>query len=327
MSLVIVSDSLRGLPPAVAEAERSGHALEWVDGLVPFPEVAARGLADLSAAEGIVTGRVMRVDRAALDLCPRLRVLALHTSGSDNVDLGEATARGVVVTTVKGVNAEACAELSIGLMLAVARKIVVGDKAIREGLWASRTQESMDLLGATLGVVGLGGIGRAAVRRAAAFGMRLLCHTRTPDEPFAAEHGVAYVDLDTLLRESDVVSLYASLNPSTAGMIGAREIALMKEGAILVNVARGELVDEAALTEAVRWGRITGAGLDVFVQEPLLDSPLFALDNVVLTPHQAGLTAGAKRAAAVRAVRNALAGLRGERPPDALNPQAMELWA
>jgi phosphoglycerate dehydrogenase-like enzyme len=324
MRVVVISDSLRELPAAVTALEESGHEVAWVDGLLPFDQVDPALLAE---AEGIVTGRVMGIDEAALARAPNLRVLALHTSGSDNVDLAAATRRGVVVTNVKGVNADVCAEFSIGLILAVTRQIRTGDIAIREGVWAARTQSSLDLMGATLGVVGLGLIGKAAVRRAAAFGVRLLCHTRTPDHAFAEEVGMTYADLDTVLREADVVSLYASLNEQTRGMIGAREIGLMKRTAYLVNIARGELIDEPALIEALRERRIAGAGLDVFQTEPLTESPLFALDNVVLTPHQAGLAASAKSAAAVRAVQNALAALAGILPPDAINPDAFQTEA
>jgi len=322
MNILVVSDSLRDLPPAVAALESSGHRVAYVDGLVPLPEIAARGLADLAQADALVTGRLQWLDPEALSLLSRARVIALHTSGSDNVDLPEATRRGLVVTNVKGVNAEQCAEFSVGLLLAVTRQIRTGDIAIRQGLWASRTQTSLDLYGATVGVVGLGLIGRAAVRRLRAFGVRLLCHTRTPDPAFGEEMGLAYTDLDTLLRESDVVSLYASLNEHTRHMIGAPELALMKPTAYLINIARGELIDEPALLEALRTGRIAGAGLDVFETEPLTQSPLFALDNVVLTPHQAGLAASAKAGAAVRAVNNALAALGGRIPPDAINPEA-----
>lgn len=322
MNILVVSDSLRDLAPAVAALEASGHRVAYVDGLLPLPEIAARGLADPTQADALVTGRLQWLDAEALALLRRARVIALHTSGSDNVDLAEATRRGIVVTNVKGVNAEQCAEFSLGLILAVARQIRTGDIAIRAGAWASRTQTSLDLYGATVGIVGLGLIGRAAVRRLRAFGVRLLCYTRTPDPAFGEEMGMTYTDLDTLLRESDVVSLYASLNDRTRRMIGARELGLMKPTATLVNIARGELIDEPALIEALRTRRIAGAGLDVFEIEPLLESPLFALDNVVLTPHQAGLAASAKVNAAVRAVSNVLAALNGQVPPDAINPGA-----
>ncbi len=308
-----MSDSLASLPQAVARLAGSGHAVDWIDGLVPFARIDP---ARLAAADAILTGRVMRIDAAALDLAPRARVIALHTSGTDNVDLAAAAARGIAVTCVKGVNGEACAEFSIGLMLALVRQIPRGDAALRAGRWAADTQGSMGLAGATLGLVGLGQIGRAAARRAAAFGMRILCATRTPDPGFAAAHAIDYADLDTLLAESDVVSLYAALTPETRGMIGAREIARMKPGAYLVNVARGELVDEAALHAALAEKRIAGAALDVFEAEPLTESPLMALPNVILTPHMAGLTHGAKSAAAVLAVENALAVLAGRVPPN-----------
>ena len=160
----------------------------------------------------------------------------------------------------------------MGLMIAVVRKIVAGDRAIRDGAWASRTQSSMDLFGATMGMVGLGQIGKAFARRAAAFGMRLLVHTRSPDPVFAGQFGVQYAPLDDVLAQADVVGLFASLDNSSRHMIGARELALMKPCAYFLNIARGELVDEAALLDALRTARIAGAGIDVFEQEPLLDS-------------------------------------------------------
>lgn len=317
MRVVVISDSLRELPRAVELLEHSGHDVTYVDGLIPFDRVAQGNLAPLDRADAIVMGRVMGVDAVALDLVPRVRVIALHTSGTDNIELDAAAERGIAVTNVKGVNAAQCAEFSIGLMLAITRQIRAGDRAIRAGKWASETDSSMDVVGATLGLVGLGQIGREAARRAHAFGMRLICHTRTPDPALTRELGVEYMPLDEVLAQSDIVSLYASLNDQTRGMIGAREIALMKPDAYLVNIARGELIDEAALTEALRARRIAGAALDVFETEPLTESPLFELDNVILTPHTAGLTRNAKSDAAVLAVRNALAVLDGQGP---LNP-------
>lgn len=317
--ILVISDSLHTLPKAVEALNASGHRIKWINDLIPFPEIQARGLADLASAEGIVMGRVMGCDAAALALAPNARVIALHTSGSDTVDLIAAAARGIAVTNVRGVNAEQCAEFSIGLMLAITRQIRRGDIAIRAGRWAADTQGSLDVYGATFGMIGLGQIGRAAARRAAAFGMKLICHTRTPDPAFGKELDIDYLPLDAVMAQADVVSLYASLNPQTRHMIGAREIALMQPHAYLVNIARGELIDEAALTAALTQGRIAGAALDVFDVEPLTGSPLFALDNVILTPHQAGLTHNAKSAAAVGAVRNALAVLEGREPPNLVN--------
>ena len=320
--IVVISDSLQELPPAVELLDRSGHAVTYVSALTPWPELDAAQRRALAEADAVVMGRVLGIDGRAFDVAPKLRVISLHTSGCDNVDIAEASRRGVLVTTVKGVNAEQCAEFAMGLMIAVVRKIVTGDQAIRAGQWASRTQTSMDLHGATMGVIGLGQIGRAFIRRADAFGMRILVNSRTVDAEFAARHGVTFTSREDVLREADVVGLFASLNQDSRHMIGAPELALMKPSAYFLNIARGELVDEPALIRALRERRIAGAGIDVFEQEPLLQSEFFALDNVVLTPHQAGLTIGGKTGAAVRAVKNALQVLDGAVPRDAVNPQA-----
>jgi len=325
--ILVISDSLRDIPPAVAALEGSGHDVAYIDDLIGFPEIVARGLGDLAGADAIVMGRVMNTDARALALAKRARVIALHTSGSDNIDLAEATRRGITVTNVKGVNAEQCAEFSIGLMLAVTRKILIGDRAIRAGRWAADTQSSLDLYGATLSVIGLGMIGKAAVVRAAAFGMKILVHTRTPDLAFGRQFGIDYVGMDEALARADVVSIYASLSEATRHMIGARELALMQPHAYLINIARGELIDEDALYHALASQRIAGAGLDVFEQEPLHTSRLFDLPNVVLTPHQAGLAQSAKTNAAVRAVNNALSVLANRMPDDAINPTAFSAGA
>ena len=321
--ILVISDSLHRLPKAVELLDASGHCVVWLNELIPFGRIVADGLANLALADAIVMGRVMGIDTAALALAPLARVIALHTSGTDNVDLAAATSGGTYITNVKGVNAEQCAEFSFGLMLALVRQIRRGDIAIRAGRWAEDTQGSMDVWGATYGMIGLGQIGRAASRRAKAFGMRLICHTRTPDPVIGEELGITYLPLDEVMAQSDVVNVFASLNPATRHIVGAREIALMQPHAYFVNIARGELVDETALARALAAGRIAGAALDVFEQEPLIQSPLFALDNVILTPHQAGLTHRAKSDAAVTAVRNALAVLSGEVPPNAVNaPQS-----
>ena len=322
--IMVISDSFHTLPEAVRALATSAHPVTYVSDLTPWADLSPRELRTLRETEAVVMGRVLGIDAAALSLAPKLRVIALHTSGCDNIDLDEATRRAVIVTNVKGVNAEQCAEFAIGLMLCVVRQILTGDRAIRAALWASRTQTSIDVYGATLGVIGFGQIAQAFVRRARAFGMRILVHTRTPDTALAKQFGIEYASLDEVLREADIVGLFASLTPASRRMIGVRELSLMKPSAYLINIARGELVDQPALIEALRTRKIAGAGLDVFEVEPLLESPLFELDNVVLTPHQAGLTQGGKAGAALRAARNALLALEGTLPPDAINPSA---WA
>ncbi len=322
--IVVISDSFHTLPDAVALLDNSGHEITYIPALQSWVDLAPADRLALEQADAVITGRGPNIESGHFSLAPKLRVIALHTSGSDNVDLEEATRRGVLVTNVKGVNAEQCAEFAMGLMLCVVRQILTGDRAIRAGLWAKRTQTSTDVFDATLGVIGFGQIAKAFVRRARAFGTRILVYTRTPDPSLANEFGIEYAPLDHVLSQADVVSLFASLTKDTRHMIGARELALMKNSAYLINIARGELIDESALLNALRCRQIAGAGLDVFEREPLLESPLFALDNVVLTPHQAGLTRGGKIGAAVRAARNALEVLGGSIPRDAVNRGAWQ---
>ena len=320
--VIVISDSFHTMPEAAALLATSGHSITYVSDLTPWPELAPNHRQALQEAHAVIMGRVLGTGASALSLAPNLKVIALHTSGSDTVDLDEATRRGVLVTNVKGVNAEQCAEFAIGLMLCVVRQILTGDHALRAGLWAAHTQTSTDIHGSTVGVVGFGQIAKAFVVRARSFGVRVLVHTRTQDEALAKEFGIEYAPLEEVLKTADIVCLFASLTKETRHMIGARELSLMKRSAFLVNIARGELVDEAALLNALRNRQIAGAGLDVFEVEPLLDSPFFALDNVVLTPHQAGLTRGGKLGAAMRAARNALEVLQGGIPSDAINPGA-----
>lgn len=322
--ILVISDSFHTLPEAVSLLETSGHAVDYIHELKSWAELKGTERKALERAHAVITGRGPNVEPVHLALAPKLRVISLHTSGSDNIDLSEATRHGILVTNVKGVNAEQCAEFAMGLTLCVVRQILTGDQALRSGHWAGRTQTSMDLYGSTLGVVGFGQIAKAFVRRARSFGMRILVHTRTPQPELEQEFGIEYASLDEVLSQSDIVSLFAALTDDSRHMIGARELSLMKSSAYFINIARGELVNQEALLQALRERRIAGAGLDVFENEPVHASPFFELDNVVLTPHQAGLTQGGKTGAAVRAARNALEVLRGSIPSDAINPAA---WA
>jgi phosphoglycerate dehydrogenase-like enzyme len=321
--ILVISDSFHTMPQALALLQDTGHLITYVPELTPWSALHSEAAQALREAHAVIMGRVLDTGTSALALAPNLKVVALHTSGSDTVDIGEATRRGVLVTNVKGVNAEQCAEFAFGLMLCVVRQIATGDRAIRAGLWASRTHTSPDLHGSTVGVIGLGQIAKAFVVRARAFGVRVLVHTRSQNDQTARELGIEFAPLDEVLKVSDVVCLFASLTKESHRMIGARELSLMKSTAFLINIARGELVDEDALLDALRRKRIAGAGLDVFEVEPLLESPLFTLDNVVLTPHQAGLTEGGKLGAALRAARNALEALDGGVPSDAINPECL----
>lgn len=217
--------------------------------------------------------------------CPRLKLLSIWGTGTDNVDLDAARRHGVTVTNTPGVAAASIAEHCLMLMLAVARRIVEVDASVRRGEWA-RAQVSQ-MAGKTLGVVGLGAIGRRFAQLGQAIGMNVITWTRTPKP----ELGFRHVPLETLYREADVVSLHLRLSEESTGMLGAAQLAMMKPSAILLNTARGPIVDEPALVDALRTRRIAGAGLDVFTVEPLPPgAPIVTLPNVVLTPHSAGVT-------------------------------------
>jgi D-3-phosphoglycerate dehydrogenase len=260
-------------------------------------------------------------DAPLLAASPSLRLIAIVGTGTDNVDLEAADSYGVAVSNTPGANARSVAEHAIALILAAAKQIPVADREMRAGGW--RHHLGLELEGKTLGVVGLGNIGRQVAQMGRALGMCVVAWSFTRDEARALEAGAELVELDDLLRRSDVVSLHVPATPQSRGMIGARELALMKPGAILVNTARGALVDEAALVSALRERHIGGAGLDVFVEEPLPpNSPLLQLDNVVLTPHSAWVTDEAQERLIQQPIDNVLAFLAGK-PRNVVNPKAL----
>jgi glyoxylate reductase len=249
------------------------------------------------------------VDDSVLDRLPSLKLVANYGVGYDNVDAEACRARGVAVTNTPGVLDAATADLTIALMLAVRRRVVEGDALVRSGRWGTSWSEGpflgRDLSGATLGIVGLGRIGAAVAKRAVAFDMRVLYHRRShTDDP-------NYQELDDLLREADVVSLHTPLTPETKGLISRERLALIRDGATLVNTARGAIVDEDALVAELVSGRIS-AGLDVFVHEPQVPEALLALPNVVLTPHVGSATVETRAAMTRIVVDNVLALERGE---------------
>jgi glyoxylate reductase len=254
-----------------------------------------------------------RVDQETLDLFPNLRIVANYGVGYDSVDVGACAARGIVVTNTPGVLTAATADLAFALLLAVRRRIVVGDSAVREGRWRGDWADpdflGRDVSGSTLGIVGFGRIGQAVAHRAEAFGMRVLQHTRRR----GGEH---WRELDELLAEADAVSLHVPLTPETRRLLDASRLALLRDGACLINTARGPVVDEDALVRELVSGRIE-AGLDVFAHEPEVPRELVGLPNVVLTPHVGSATAETREAMTRVLVDNLLAVGRGE---PALNP-------
>jgi glyoxylate reductase len=269
-----------------------------------------------------------KIDKAVIAANPKLRHIAAQSISPSNIDVAEATARHVPVTVVPPVTTEATADLNFGLMLAVARRMVEGDRLVRAGKFPGG--QSRHLLGSfvwgkTIGLIGGGGlIGKAVARRAHGFGMRVLYWTpRRKPEHEEREAGLTYVTLDELLRESDFVSLHQPLNDSTRHQIGARELGLMKKTAFLVNTARGPIVDEAALVRALKGKKIAGAGLDVFEHEPKVSSELKKMKNVVIVPHLGSATTEVREEMAGIVVDNILALLEGRRPPNCVNPEVL----
>jgi D-3-phosphoglycerate dehydrogenase / 2-oxoglutarate reductase len=265
----------------------------------------------LMAADGIFV-RIGYLGARLIANLPCLKVITLHGVGVDQVNLPAAAARGIPVTNVPGANAQAVAEHTIGLMLAVLRHTPFADSQLRGGDWAGGRILGEELEGKTLGIVGLGNIGRRVAALGQAFGMTVIAHSPRITAP---PPGIAMLDLAPLLASADVVSLHAPQNTQTEGLLSTGRLSLMKPTAILINTARGALVDERALAEALRAGRLGGAGLDVLAMEPPDPaSPLLGLRNVVLTPHIGGSTAGALRNIARRGAEDMARVLRGELP-------------
>lgn len=293
----------------------------WVD--TTRPDGLARLRDALPGAQGLL-GASLRLDSNLLDLAPQLKVIASVSVGVDNYDIADLTRRGIMLTNTPDVLTETTADTGFALILASARRVVELAGWVRDGQWQASLGPAhfgSDVHGKTLGIVGMGRIGQALARRGAAgFGMRVLYHSPRPKPEVEALYDARHCSLDDLLQQADFVCLTVPLSTSTEGLIGTRELALMKPQAFLVNIARGRVVDEAALISALREKRIRGAGLDVFVQEPLPnDSPLLLLDNVVATPHIGSATHDTREAMARCAVDNLLSALAGERPANLVN--------
>ncbi|MBF8774980.1 2-hydroxyacid dehydrogenase [Pseudomonas fulva] len=287
------------------------------------PDGMARLRDALPSAHGLL-GASLRLDASLLDLAPELEVISSVSVGVDNYDIADLDRRGIVLTNTPDVLTETTADTGFALILATARRVVELANWVRDGQWRSSlgpAQFGSDVHGKTLGIVGMGRIGEALARRAAAgFGMQVIYHSQRPKPDVEARYGARCLALDELLAQADFVCLTVPLSAATEGLIGRGELALMKPEAILINISRGRVVDEQALIDALETRRIRGAGLDVFVQEPLAaDSPLLRLDNVVATPHIGSATEETRQAMARCAVDNLLAALAGRRPANAVN--------
>ena len=270
-----------------------------------------------------------KIDRAVVSANPKLRLIAAQSITPSNIDVATATALGIPVTCVPPLTTEATADITFGLMLAAARRMVEGDKLVRAGKFPGG--QSRHLLGAsvwgkTIGLIGGGGlIGKAVARRAHGFSMRVLYWTpRRKPESEEREAGLTFAPLDELLRESDFVSLHSPLNAQTRHQIGAREIGLMKKTAFIVNTARGPIIDEAALVRALKAKKIAGAGLDVFEFEPNVSAELKKMNNVVLEPHLGSATVEVREEMANIVVDNIEALIAGRAPPNCVNPEVLK---
>jgi D-3-phosphoglycerate dehydrogenase / 2-oxoglutarate reductase len=305
------------LAPSVVAVLGDGVEVRSVDG-----SDRAALLPALADADALIVRSATTVDEQALGAAPRLKVVARAGIGLDNVDVAAATARGVMIVNAPQSNIVSAAEHAVALLLACARNVAPANAALKAGSWQRSRWTGVEVADKTVGVVGLGRIGVLFAQRMSAFGTRLLAYDPFVQPARAAQIGVRLVSLEELLRESDFISIHLPRTPETVGLIGESQLALCKPTVRIVNAARGGLLDEAALAKALEQGTVAGAGLDVFETEPCTDSPLFAFDSVVATPHLGASTAEAQDKAGVAVARSVRLALEGDFVPDAVNVQA-----
>lgn len=322
-------------PEALVGAEgRHTEILKEAGFDISFPNNPrfSRGLCDekesideLGVADAVVAGSE-RLTSSVLAKLPKLRVIARNGVGFDRVDVGAATDRNIVVTITPTANHEAVAEHALALLFAVSKNIVTGDRATRAGQWPRDLIEP--IRGKTVGILGLGRIGRSMAIRSAALGMSVIAHDAYPDDEFAREQGIELVDFHTLIERCDILSIHCPINDDTRGVVNRDVLDRMKPSAILINTARGTVVNEADLIAALKSGSIKGAGLDVYQQEPpSKENPLFELENVVLTPHSAGADALAMQDMAIESASCVVRLFRGDWPGDAVvNRELQGKW-
>ncbi len=318
----------RRIPEQGLEILRNTAEMEvWPEELPP-PYKALRQKA--RGVEGLLCLLTDRIDAALMDAAGRsLRVISQMAVGHDNIDVAAATARGIPVGNTPGVLTDATADFAWALLMAAARRVVEGDRYIRAGRWKTwgpMTLLGPDISGATLGIVGFGRIGQAVARRASGFNMRILYYNDVHRYPELEDSlGATYVGFEQLLEESDFVSIHTPLTEATHHLFGVDQFRRMKATAVLINTARGPVVDPAALYQALTTGEIAYAAIDVTEPEPIpVDSPLLELENLVITPHIASASIQARTRMATMAAENLVAGLRGERLPNCANPEVYE---
>ncbi|MDG6957979.1 MAG: D-glycerate dehydrogenase [Nitrososphaerota archaeon] len=314
------------VPAQALDLLRSSGTVKVYGGTAAPPrDVLLKEAAEADALFCILTEKV---DAELLSKAPRLKVVANMAVGFDNIDLAEATKHGVLVTNTPEVLTETTADATFALILAAGRRIAEGDRLIRSGGWKLRWSPMMmvghDVYGKTLGIYGLRRIGAAVARRAAGFGMNLVYYDSSRNKDLEEKLGVKYLPFDDLMRESDFLTVHVPLLPTTRKSLGEKQLGLMKKTAYVINTSRGQVIDEAALTQALRERRIAGAAIDVFENEPLgPESGLTKLENVVLTPHLASASIETRTEMAMMAARNLAAALKGEVPPNLVNKDVL----
>ena len=293
---IVIAEKVSPATLAVLRTEADWQLMTH-DDVAQHPGGLPAALAD---ADGLIVRSAVQVDEALLASAPKLRVIGRAGVGVDNIDADAATRHGIVVMNTPGANAIAVAELTIGLMLALARELPRANSTMHAGKWEKKSLGGSELRGKTLGILGLGRIGLEVARRARSFGMEIIGHDPFVAAPVARENEIRLVAVDELFRTSDYLTLHVGLTPQTSGIVNATTLATMKPTARIINCARGELIDDAALVAALCAGKLAGAALDVFAKEPLKDSAYYGLDRVLLTPHIAGSTAEAQEAVGVQ---------------------------
>jgi glyoxylate reductase len=313
----------RPIPPASMELLKEEVKLTYN----PDDRVLSRAelIAGMAGQDGLLCTLMDGIDGELLNTNPNLKIVANYAVGYNNIDVAAATARKIPVSNTPGVLTASTADMAWALMFAIGRRVVEGDQLVRSRQWQGWGPMQLlgqDITGATLGLIGLGRIGKAMVQRAKGFDMKVIYWNRTRlSEAEETAMGITYASREDVLAQADFVSLHVALNAETTHLIGAAELALMKSTAYLINTTRGPVVDEKALVESLKTGSIGGAGLDVFEKEPMLEPELYDLPNVVIPPHLGSATIGTRTKMGNIAAENCFAACRGERPPNIVNPE------
>ncbi len=297
----------------------------WEDELPPPRDILLKEAEDV---DGLVSLLTDKIDAELFDTANKLKVVSNYAVGFDNIDLEEASKRGIMITNTPGVLTETTADLAFTLLMSTARRIVEADKFVRSGRWKTWGPMLMlgrDIYGAKLGLIGLGRIGYAVAKRAKGFDMDVMYYDLMRNEKAEKKLGLKFVEMEQLLKEADFVSIHVPLTSETRRLINKKTLSLMKKTSILINTARGPIVDEKALYEALINNEIAGAGLDVTDPEPpSMDNPLLKLDNVIIVPHIASASIATRTRMAVMAAQNCIAGLKGDVPPNLVNKQVID---